>query len=438
MLLAPLRWLGRNLGTLLLAFVLAIVVWVSATVTADPNVERTYRAVTIEVTGLASNMTVVGEIPGQARLTLDAPQSIWDELNNNPGLVNVWIDLSGLGPGTHDVPVQRKIDISPVRVTQMDPETVSVTLEQIISRDQSVDLIVSGDPAQGYRKGTPTIDPQTVTISGPESVISKVTDVRAALDISGANETIDTIIPAQAVDSNGDPVENVTVTPRLIDVTQPINLIGGYKSVVVKPVTEGQPANGYRLTNISVTPPTVLIFSANPRYVNAVPGYVETKPVDLTGLQDDTEVRLELNLPPEVSLVEQQSVLVQIGIAAIEGSMTINVPVEATGLPPELHALISPAIVDLIVSGPLPVLDTLNSQSFRAVVDLSGLEQGTYQLEPTVDLVPDQVEVQSMLPQTVEVTIETAPTATPTQPLTSSNSLNAASGTSKASATPQP
>jgi YbbR domain-containing protein len=112
--------------------------------------------------------------------------------------------------------------------------------------------------------------------------------------------------------------------------------------------------------------------------------------------------------------------------------------VEATGLPPELHASISPAIVDLIVSGPLPVLDTLTSQSFRAVVDLSGMEQGTYQLEPTVDLVPDQVEVQSVLPQTVEVTIETAPTATPTQPLTSSNSLSAASKASKASATPQP
>jgi hypothetical protein len=66
------------------------------------------------------------------------------------------------------------------------------------------------------------------------------------------------------------------------------------------------------------------------------------------------------------------------------------------------------------------------------------MEQGTYQLEPTVDLVPDQVEVQSVLPQTVEVTIETAPTATPTQPLTSSNSLSAASKASKASATPQP
>ncbi len=48
MLLALLRWFGRNLTTLLLAFVLAIVVWVSAVLTADPNETRIYnRTVTL-------------------------------------------------------------------------------------------------------------------------------------------------------------------------------------------------------------------------------------------------------------------------------------------------------------------------------------------------------------------------------------------------------
>jgi YbbR domain-containing protein len=78
-----------------------------------------------------------------------------------------------------------------------------------------------------------------------------------------------------------------------------------------------------------------------------------------------------------------------------------------------LSAAISPASVDVIVSGPLPVLDAISPASFRAVVDLTGLEAGTYQLNPKMDLVPDQVSVQSFLPETVEVTISTAPTPTP-------------------------
>ena len=35
--LSPLRWLAKNLATLLLAFILALIVWVSAVTSADPN-----------------------------------------------------------------------------------------------------------------------------------------------------------------------------------------------------------------------------------------------------------------------------------------------------------------------------------------------------------------------------------------------------------------
>ena len=50
--MTPLRWLGRNLSTLLLAFVLAVAVWVSAVVAADPNQEAAYsRLVPIDVRG---------------------------------------------------------------------------------------------------------------------------------------------------------------------------------------------------------------------------------------------------------------------------------------------------------------------------------------------------------------------------------------------------
>ena len=39
--MSPFRWLFRNIGTLILALVLAIVVWISAVTAANPNVERT-------------------------------------------------------------------------------------------------------------------------------------------------------------------------------------------------------------------------------------------------------------------------------------------------------------------------------------------------------------------------------------------------------------
>ena len=56
------------------------------------------------------------------------------------------------------------------------------------------------------------------------------------------------------------------------------------------------------------------------------------------------------------------------------------------------------------------MLDTLTSASFRAVVDLTGLSPGAYQLAPVVDLVPEAIIIESIVPQTVEVVISEAPT----------------------------
>jgi YbbR domain-containing protein len=70
--------------------------------------------------------------------------------------------------------------------------------------------------------------------------------------------------------------------------------------------------------------------------------------------------------------------------------------------------------VDVILSGPLSILDGMNPGDIRVVVDLKDLDLGTYQLEPQVDVLPDRVQVEAILPASVEVTIIVAPTPTPT------------------------
>ncbi len=137
---------------------------------------------------------------------------------------------------------------------------------------------------------------------------------------------------------------------------------------------------------------------------------METQPIDLTGKEDDFETLVELNLPAGISVVGDPKVLVQVSIAAIESSLAISLPVEVIGLEPGLEAIVAPTTIDVILSGPVPVLNTLGPADVRVVVDLSGYDVGTYQLIPEVNILPEQIEKVSMLPATVEVTITVAPT----------------------------
>lgn len=410
----PLRWLGRNLSTLLMAFILAVVVWVSAILAVDPNEERLYpRAVTLELSGLDPGLLQVGRLPAQVRVTIDAPLSVWDQLTFNTDRVRAWIDLSGLSAGQYQVPVRVQVNANPARVVKIDPEDVTIELEALVSNEFPVDLAITGEPALGYRRGIPRLEPTTVTVSGAESQVAKVARVTTRLDITNANDTIRRNLVVEPKDSAGQTVSDVTVTPALVDFTMSVNLLGGYRNVVVKVLTTGDVSEGYWLTNINVTPPNVTVFSTNPQQVNDLPGFVETDPINISGLSDDTDIRATLNLPEGVTLAGDVSVLVRLSIAALEGSLPIALPLEVVGLPPELEAQIAPATVDVMLAGPLPILNNLNPAGIRLVVNLTGLGVGAYQVSPVIDLLPSQVRVAYIQPETVEVVIIEAPTPTP-------------------------
>jgi YbbR domain-containing protein len=410
-----LRWLARRLSTLILAFLLALVVWVSAVVSTDPSVEGVYpRMVDLEVIGQDPAYLQMENIPSQVRITLNAPRSVWEQLNANTSSVRAWIDLSGKGRGEHLASVLTLVEIAPARVTKVEPAEVSLLLEPMATRTLPVELRLSGEPALGYRKGGAQVKPAEATVSGPESLVQQVAGVRARLDVSGANNDVSREALLSAVDRLGEVISGVTISPQVIVITQTVTLQGGYRNVVVKLATGGRVASGYWLTNVSVTPPNVTVFSSNPALVNNLPGFVETMLIDLSGLSDDVDIRASLNLPEGVTQVGEESVLVRLSIAALEGSLPISLPVELIGLPPDLQATAAPETVDVLLTGPLPILNNLKPEGLRVSVNLSGLDPGVYQLTPVVDLLPIEAHVAYILPETLEVTIVAAPLPTPT------------------------
>jgi YbbR domain-containing protein len=406
----------KILPTFLLAFILALAVWAIAVTASDPTEERIYpRTVEVEIIGQSPGLMLTSDIHDQITLTLSAPHSIWDRLINDNIPVRAIVDLSGLGSGSHDLPIQIQIGISPVRVLSYSPQTLSLTLERLASQSFPIHLVIRNDPAIGFQAGSPQLSQSIVTVSGPESLVSRVKEITATLDINQAHENINRTISVQAIDVNEVAVNGITITPDQIVVTDQITQRGGYRNVVVKAVLVGQIANGYRLTSITVSPPAVTVFSTDPSLVEKLPGYVETTPINLNGSQDGLDVSLGLNLPNGVQVVGDQAVQVQIGVAAIEGSLSITrLNVNITGLADGLDAQVSPETVDIIISGPLPILDTLTADKINVSVDLTGEGPGTYQLVPRVEMPSTDLKLESILPGSIEVTITQAPTPSPT------------------------
>ncbi len=384
-----LRRITSYLPAFLIAFVLALAVWISAVTAKDPLEEHAFpSAVPIEIVGQDPNLVITNSLPASISLVLNAPTSIWTQLDNESGAVRAIVDLSGLTAGTHTVDVQTQIVPHPVRKVSQSPLSVTVTLENLASKEFSINLVQKGSPAEGYQADTPTLSRNTVTITGPQPAVDRVAEVRAEIDISQAVESINRTITLQALDANEVAVSGLTLVPDKITINQQITQRFGYRTVIVTENLTGQIADGYRLTNISVFPPTVTVFSANPQTVSNLPGFIETDPVDITNLKDDRDQSVGLALPDGVSVVnDQNEVLVRIGVAAIESSLTLpDLPVNVTGLGPGLIANISPEKITVILSGPVALLDKLKASDVTVEVDLTDKPAGTYQIDPSVQV----------------------------------------------------
>ncbi len=407
--------IGTNFRTFLWAFALALAVWVAAVTAADPDEVRSYPyPIKIQIVGQDSGLIVSGDMPQGVQVTLRAPRSVWDQLTTRTDSVRAVLDLSGLSAGEHKLDFQIQVNVRPARIITVSPASVTLTLEPLITRTLPLDLSLSGQPATGYQAGDTSLDPKEVIIAGPQSLVESVKRLRVLLNLDGVRESIDQSLTIQAFDQNNLPVTGITIHPEAAQVKLPVIQQGGYRDMAVKVIVHGQVASGYRLDNISVFPPVVTVYSSDPTVVNALPGVVETQPLDLQDVNDNLTTRLQLNLPLGISIVGEQTVLIQAGVSPIESSLTLSgEKVEVIGLPAGMSAEVSPLTVDVILSGPLSLLDTLTRQDVRVSVNVTGLDIGTHQLTPKVEVLISNVRVESLLPGTVEVTLVSSPTPTP-------------------------
>lgn len=402
-----LRSLTKLIPTLIISFIVALAVWIMAVTSSDPSETKEYpQPIPIEVIGQATNVVIVNELPESVKVNLRAPVSIWNQLNGGQGSVRAFVDLSGLKVGDHSVPVEIQVGIRPVEVVSFDPATVNISLETLETKQFQIKVFNRGALPVGYQTEEPQLSETTATVSGAASRIEQVSEIRAVVDLSQVRSDINQTITLQPVDANGLTVRNVTVYPEKITLLQSVAQRGGYRNVVVKVVTDGQVANGFRLTSISVFPPTITVFSTDPNVVDSLPGYIETQPISLMEKEENFTQSVDLNLSGNMQVIGNSKVDVNVGIAPVESSLALtDVKVETIGLVSNLTAKILPEKVNVIISGPVPDLENLFVNDVRVLVDLTGILPGIYTMKPAISLNIPGLIIESISPENFEITI---------------------------------
>lgn len=423
-----------DIGTALLALLLAMVVWTNAMYQEDRPYEGTFpRPIPITVLNAPQGYVATNEPIQQVEVRIKTFSSRWDTLRATD--FNAVSDWSGLGEGMHAVPVEVTITDPTVTIISVQPSTVYVRLEQVKQelKEVQVNLINREDVPLGYRIYAPEVKPEVVRVDGPSSLVDRVSHVRVTLSLLNERATVERDLAPVAVDEAGQAVSGVRLTPQMVSVTVPIERRQNYREVAVRVRTTGHPARGYYLSGVSVVPATVTVVGP-PSVIDAMGGLIEVKgEIDISGAMRMIAERMNLDLPEGVSVLdtregETPSALVTVSIDAMTGGITMDLPLGIKKLRSDLVARLSVSEVDVILTGPSVLLDELEQDLLEAYVDLGGLGPGTHQVRPIVDLLVSQdsklrdLVVSDISPKSVEVIITEPPAITPTPTLDSTAS----------------
>ncbi|MEE8163474.1 MAG: CdaR family protein [Anaerolineae bacterium] len=402
----------NNFGSVALAIALAVTVWVVATNEQYPSMKGTFpETIPLQVLNKGEGMVIFADIVKTVKVIVQAPQTSWDRLSADK--FEVVVDLEGLPAGRHDVEVQVTCTDRFVKILEVQPPEVSIRLEEYREKELAVQAKVMDNPPLGYIGRTPVVTPSKAKVSGPASMVDQVSELVAEIYLRGAKEAVERPVDLLARNEEGEAVGWVDIAPFEVMVWVPIEQRLGYKEVSVRPMLEGQVAPGYRISNVSVEPSNATIFGS-PLVIEGIPGSLEITPIDVSDANADVVERVTLTLPQGVTVLGEQSVLVRISVTAIESSLTVQRELVIQGLQPGLKATPSPEVVDVILSGPVPKLDTLEPEDVQVILDLYDLKSGTYKVTPKV-VVPEGLKAESILPDTIEVEITIGPLLTPTR-----------------------
>ncbi|NLI20281.1 MAG: hypothetical protein GX418_01840 [Clostridiales bacterium] len=416
--------LSHNLMWKLLALVLAVSLW-AGLITQDPTLtrERVFTDVPVSVTGSdalrRNGFIVVSDMDASTaavRLRVDVPQREYNSVtasNYNPR-----IDLSKITEtGEQTLKISTTSTTTYGTVAEVYPESISVTVDRYVTSYRlPITVRQTGGFPSGFYGASPTLDPSVVSVSGPESVVSRIARVAVDFDASrlpAQAGLVRTALPMTYEDEDGNVLDDTFIEAstagvllRSIVVEQQLYPTKSL-SLNALTLTSGTPAEGYEVK--SVTPsPNVLIAAGDETALSALDSLFLEHAVDVSNRDASFAAEVKVRKPSELVYLSTDSVMlsVEIGPTLVARDFA-DVPLTLSGTDSGLSAESQTKAVSVTVTGPKLQFDTLKASALQAYVSTAGLAPGTYALPVQLSIrnAEEQSFTYAITPQNVSVTI---------------------------------
>ncbi len=285
-------------------------------------------------------------------------------------------------------------------------KSVVLDLGKIEENPFIVQVETSGKLPAGYEIISKTATPDTISIEALSSIINSVGSVKAFVDVTGLNKTLEIRKECKVYDKKG--VEIPELSKKF---TVDIRIEVG-KRVPVVPIISGDPNKDFVEGSYSVKPDKILITGDHD--VLSKVNEIKTDPVSLDNMTKTFTTPVILQLPEGIKLVSStREVNVTVEIIPLS-QRTIDIPVDSIIMEGKK---IEDTTLNYEITGPVTVrlkgkIEDINAVSYQellSTINVDGLDEGTHSVPLKITLPANisqveetKVQVKITKPKTAE------------------------------------
>lgn len=290
----------KNLSLKILSAVFAVVLWTIIVNIYDPTTSYTFSNVTVQLINTESltdkNYSYEVVDGGKISVYVSGPKSVVTNIKASDIVATA--DLSKISAfadyvDIHVSVVQNGQVLSNVEAT---PKTsaVKLSIENRDTKTVNVTANVTGSPADGYVVVKESLNPTSIKVTGPSSVIDTVAYAGVSFDVTGATGDLNGDAAVHLYNDDGGEIidESLDVSQTTVGYTAQVVR---YKTVNVEAQTSGTPKDGYRVDSVTCSQSQVQVYGDETVLNNLEKIVIPSGSINVDNLSEDKVYKLSLS-----------------------------------------------------------------------------------------------------------------------------------------------
>lgn len=410
-------FLTKNIGLKIASIIVAVIIWAVVVNVSNPEIKAT-KGVQVEVLNedVILNAGKTYEFLSSTSIAVNYSVRTRDAYKISASDFKAYVDMNDLYAVTGSVPITVEVVNNKDLILEAtpNPSVLRVNVEDVVKLTKNIEYEVEGEPQDGYTVGSVDVNPSSITITGPASVVGQIKAVKIVIDVTGINEDITGVAEPLFVDSIGRTIDldesGVKVNHSTVNYT--VNTLIG-KTVPVQYNVSGTTADGYSFAGISASIDHVAIRGSKAALAEINSIVVPASELNLKGTNSNLTFRIDLSeyIPDNLEIVGENIAEVTLLVEGQEvkhytiSSSQIAIAGGYAGCDYE----ISPASIDVALAGLKSDLETLDPHTILGSINVSDIvEEGTYSREVQFTL-PAGYALKEYSPVTVKMTGQPSP-----------------------------